>query len=79
MQILREAMQQTLTNTILRETLLNKKDLSALKNRLGDTIQAVSKKELERLISENLAGQPVPKGHYRSVLPRSNEVTMREC
>ena len=60
-------MQQTLTNTILRETHLNQKDLSALKHQLGHSFKASSKKELESKMSKTLATQPVPAGHYRSV------------
>ena len=64
-------MQQTLTNTILRETHLNQKDLSALKHQLGDSFKASSKQELESTMSKTLATQPVPAGHYRSV-PRNH-------
>ena len=67
LQILREAMQQTLTNTILRETLLNQKDLNMLKRKLGNDFKAASKQELERYMAKHLTKQPIPEGHYRSV------------
>ena len=69
-------MEQTLSNTILQETLLNQKDINTLKQQLGSNLKTTSTKELEKQMSEALLKQPVPEGHYRSVTPPSNELTM---
>ena len=68
-------MQQTLTNSILRETLLNQKDINSLKQQRG-SFKGSSKKELERQMSDALSKQPVPDGHYRSVPPPTNQLAM---
>ena len=76
LQILREAMQQTLANTILQETMLNQKDINTLKQQLGTNFQYFSTKELEKQMSQALSKQPVPEGHYRSVPLSSNELAI---